>query len=227
MDVPLAVSIRSKILGAVLRHTRLRAGLFAQECAVALGCDVSQIEAYETGRIGIPFPQLEIWASLTGTPVSQLLSDDFAPNEVPIAPRDPRILQLRSKMLGVLLRQARVSAGKSLDDAAAVAGIEPSSLGACEEGKEGLSVAQLELVTAAYGVRLAELSGEALPGVPVSAASGSKAPALLEAAPCDLPEFVYRPESLRYLLFAEQISRLPAETLRRLGQALVETWREP
>ncbi|MGH2626616.1 MAG: helix-turn-helix domain-containing protein [Anaerolineales bacterium] len=60
---------------------------------------------------------------------------------------DPQTRALRTKLLGAMLREARVSAGKSLKEAARLAGIRPATLASFESGRKAISLPELELLS--------------------------------------------------------------------------------
>lgn len=53
---------------------------------------------------------------------------------------------LRAKMLGALMREARLNAGKSLKETAALIGIGSSTLSSYEHGRKSISLPELELL---------------------------------------------------------------------------------
>ncbi|MBI3362433.1 MAG: helix-turn-helix transcriptional regulator [Chloroflexi bacterium] len=59
---------------------------------------------------------------------------------------DKEALAVRAKILGVLLRDARLAAGKSLKDCATVLGGTPGAYGDCELGRKPLSLPELEIL---------------------------------------------------------------------------------
>ncbi|MEW6567498.1 MAG: helix-turn-helix transcriptional regulator [Chloroflexota bacterium] len=59
---------------------------------------------------------------------------------------DEQALALRAKMLGATLRMARLSAGRSLREAAACIGVSPSTLNSYETGSKSISLPELELL---------------------------------------------------------------------------------
>jgi len=65
---------------------------------------------------------------------------------------DPQSRALRMKMLGAMLREARLTSGKSLKEAARVAGIRPATLASYEAGRKAASLPELELL--AFRLRL-------------------------------------------------------------------------
>lgn len=59
---------------------------------------------------------------------------------------DPQTRVLRAKMLGALLREARLESGKSLKDTAQLIGTTPSTLSSYERGRKSISLPELELL---------------------------------------------------------------------------------
>jgi transcriptional regulator with XRE-family HTH domain len=59
---------------------------------------------------------------------------------------DRQALQLRTKMLGAVLRQARTAAGRTLKETAAMIGVSSAILASYERGSRGISLPELELL---------------------------------------------------------------------------------
>jgi transcriptional regulator with XRE-family HTH domain len=59
---------------------------------------------------------------------------------------DKQSIQLRTKMLGALLRKARLASGKSLKDAGGLIGVSGSVMSSYERGRRGISLPELELL---------------------------------------------------------------------------------
>ena len=62
--------------------------------------------------------------------------------------------QLRAKMVGAILREARVAAGLSLKDAAAAIGVTSGALSSYEFGRKAISLPELELLAYTYDFSL-------------------------------------------------------------------------
>jgi transcriptional regulator with XRE-family HTH domain len=67
---------------------------------------------------------------------------------------DQRALALRMKMLGAMVREARLAAGMSIRDSAEFLGISPSTFSSYEHGRKGISLPELEALAYAYRVPL-------------------------------------------------------------------------
>jgi transcriptional regulator with XRE-family HTH domain len=68
--------------------------------------------------------------------------------------------RLRGKMLGVLLLDARIAAGRSLEDCAGVARVEPEMIAAWEFGDAVPSLPQLEMLAYYLGVPVSHFWGQ-------------------------------------------------------------------
>lgn len=69
----------------------------------------------------------------------------------------PEAWTLRQKIIGVLLRQARLDAGKSLKECGQVLGLSSGALGSIERGKRAISLPELELLAYYLEIPLSHL----------------------------------------------------------------------
>jgi transcriptional regulator with XRE-family HTH domain len=77
----------------------------------------------------------------------------------------PQTIAIRDKIIGVLVRQARLEAGKSQRECAELMGCSPSTFSKYERGKKGLSLPQLEILAYFFEVPIqALLDAEYLEG---------------------------------------------------------------
>ncbi len=67
---------------------------------------------------------------------------------------------LRRKIIGVLIKQARLEAGKSLKETAMVLGCSPDRLSQCESGEKALSLPEVEMLARFFSVPLDDLLDE-------------------------------------------------------------------
>src|SRR3990172_993984 len=73
---------------------------------------------------------------------------------------DKKSLALRAKIIGVLLRDARLAAGKAPKDCGALLGISASAYAAFELGKKSLSLPELELLAYYLDIPLSHFWGD-------------------------------------------------------------------
>lgn len=221
MQAAPALAIRNKILGALLRHARLRAGRLPDEYARVFGRSEQDILRWESGEQPITLSELEVWAHLSGVPVSFFWNEHALPKRREVTEPVQPIMQIRRKMVGVLLRQSRLIAARSLEDVAQEIGVSPAFLEACEAGMEELPVAQLELAAQACGVPIAQFLDEDL-FAPSEEEQRMRDLHRLDELPPDLREFVLKPSNVLYLRIAKQISALSADTLREIAETLLD-----
>ena len=72
---------------------------------------------------------------------------------------NPRLLTIRAKKLGVLIRDARLTTGKSLEECAQAIGVSPDRFEAYEFGAEPVSLPELEILALTFHVPLEHFWG--------------------------------------------------------------------
>ncbi len=221
MEVMPAVAIRNKILGTLLRHARLRAGKSPEDFAAVLDCSVDEVLAWESGEKGITLPQLEVWAYMCSVPLHFFWDENALPPEREIEEPVEELLAIRRRMVGVLLHQSRLVAARSLEEVAEAIGVSPEFLEACEQGREELTVAQLELAAEACDVPVETFFAEHL--FPMSEEERRLHDMhRLDSLPEEVREFVLKPSNVLYLKIAMQLSVLSADTLREIAETLLD-----
>jgi transcriptional regulator with XRE-family HTH domain len=80
----------------------------------------------------------------------------------------PQAIAIRNKIIGILVKRARLRAGKSQRECAEFTGCSPSTFGQYEQGRKGLSLPQLEALAFLLDVPPASLWDDAHPGPPKS-----------------------------------------------------------
>jgi len=212
-------SERSKTIGALLRKARLNAGLDADVCGRALGLPTEQVLAYETGQVDLSLPQLEILSRLFGVPVTFFWSDQGAAVGVQSDLAPAVQLAIRRRMIGVLLRQARLAAGKRLSECAQILGVANEAIAGYEYGREDIPFSMLERLGEFLHVPLSYFADEELVS---DSDRDRRALQMLSELPPEVREFVLRPANVLYLRLAMLLSSLSTETLRQLGEGLLD-----
>jgi len=220
------LDIRSKIIGVLLRAARLKAGKTLKDCADLLGCSPHTISQYEYGRSGISLPELELLASFFDVPVSYFWEEESTISEESVAlPPAEKLIPLRQKMMGVLLRQARLEAGKTQRECAEALGVSTGTMSKYEYGKKGLPFPQLELLASLLAVPLSHFLDRELATSRVSIARSSGELLSIEDAWASLPpqveEFIRQPDSLPYLRMALALYELPQDPLKDLAETIL------
>jgi len=112
LDVEEYYRLQAKMLGVLIRDARLSAARTEAECARIMGISQPEYEAWEFGDTAPSLPQLEILAFYLGVPVSHFwgqntLRDEYAQDNR----AEAEYINLRTRMVGILLRQAREAVG--------------------------------------------------------------------------------------------------------------------
>jgi transcriptional regulator with XRE-family HTH domain len=223
MDAVQQISIRNKIIGILIKRTRLNAGKSQRVCADLLGCSPFTFGQYERGRRGLSLPQLEALAYLFDVPVENLLNDNQAP---PAGPREEslpmdQIMMLRRKMLAVQFRKCRQIAGLSQREIAGLVGCSARTISLYERGQRDIPLAELEIVARQCGQQLADFLDEQT--APLGQAEQERQIlAHLNELPPDVRDFVLKPSNALYLRVAMLLSAMKADSLRQIAETILD-----
>jgi transcriptional regulator with XRE-family HTH domain len=218
-----AALIQTKITGVALRNARTRAGKSLQACAEALSCAPEFISQAEEGEVELTLPQIEVLAYLLDTPLEYVLGEQPLPDEETqdvTLPFD-NVMTVRRKMIGVILRQARLELGHTLDDVAAVSGHTPEYLARAELGEEQITLTTLRALAEHLNISLEDfIQKDIIPLTPAERAARDLQH--LAHLPQEVREFVLKPINMPYLQVAMNLSHMPAEALRQIASGLLE-----
>lgn len=215
-----AMDIRSKMIGVLLRAARLRAAKTVKQCADWLGCSPHVFSQYEYGRRPISLPELELLARLFRVPVRHLWDDEVAALDLPSAKAPgQKILGLRHKETGVLLREARSRAGMTQKQCAEILGTSADTVSKYEHGSKAIPFTHLELLAQSLGVAVSDFRDREL-----EAEGGSELlppDEVWGSLPPEIKRFICDADNLPYLEMALRLSELPADSLRHLAEAML------
>lgn len=221
MQEPEAATIRSKILGVLLRNARVRAGMTIKDAAESTGFPTSAISDYEYGRRDISLPHLEVLAYTYRVPITYFWSDDPIPDDEDRDLPIEEAMELRRRIIGVLLRQARIEAGYSQKDLAKLLDCPSSRISSYEFGRTDIPLLELEKLADFLEVPLSYFLDQGL------TSSGDQMAGIdelehLAQLPEDVREFMLQPGNLLYVRVAMQLSSLSAEAIRKVAEGLLE-----
>ncbi len=220
---PIALKIRSKKLGVLIRDARLAAGKSMKECAEAIGVTPGRFSSFERGTKTPSLPELETLAYVLKVPLQhfwgrEVHSDDL--DEQVEAVDWPKAIALRQRIVGVLLRRARTEQNVSMKELAQVVGISTRRLKSYEMGEEPIPLPELELMASHLNLPLDHFRDT--DGVVGRWIVQQQAVQKFMELPADLQEFVVQPVNRPYLEMAYRLSELPVEKLRAMAEGLLE-----
>jgi transcriptional regulator with XRE-family HTH domain len=222
MDTRSQITIRTKKLGVLLRDARLASRKTLQECAEAVGVTKGIFKSYEEGRRSPSLPELEVLVYFLKLPINHFWGNEAISDDQPVtAPLDlPRLLLVRQRMIGALLRQVREKANKSVRELSQETGIPSSRLKAFELGERPIPVPDLEVLLGALDSRVDELFDQS--GPVGQWMSDQKAIHDFLKLPTDLRAFASQPVNIPYLELARKLSSMSTDRLRSVAEGLLD-----
>lgn len=221
-ELDTALDVRAKMLGVLLRDARQYAERTAKECAEAMGVTASIYNAYESGDQSPSLPELELLAYLLQVPLSHFWSATIlaekTDEQLPLP--TPDITELRDRMIGAKLRQARLDAKLTLKDFASQLDVTSGQLSAYEFGEKPLPLPELEVICSRLGLAVEDLLEPA--GVVGEWESAQRLFERFKQLPPDVREFITNPMNEQYLRLAQRLSQMPVDQLRSIATGLLD-----
>lgn len=216
------ITIREKKLGLLIRDARMAERRSIKECADAIGVKAGVFRAYEEGRRAPSLPELEALVFFLKIPISQFWGNETVSDApAPLTDEDiTRLIALRQRMIGALIRQERTNANMSIRNLSSETGISQPRLKAYELGERTVSVPELESILAAMGSRIEVFFDQ---NGPVGEwMSGQLAMQKFMNLPKELQDFVCQPVNRPYLELAMKLSSMPRDKLRSVAEGLLD-----
>lgn len=216
------ITIREKKLGLLIRDARMAERRSIKECADAIGVKAGVFRAYEEGRRAPSLPELEALVFFLKIPISQFWGNETVSDApAPLTYEDiTRLIALRQRMIGALIRQERTNANMSIRNLSAETGISQPRLKAYELGERTVSVPELESILAAMGSRIEVFFDQ---NGPVGEwMTGQLAMQKFMNLPKELQDFVCQPVNRPYLELAMKLSSMPRDKLRSVAEGLLD-----
>lgn len=219
---PIAISIRSKKLGVLIRDARLSHNKTVNDCAAAIGVSPEKFEDYELGEQSPSLPEVELLAYYLNMPfehfwgATALSEGEDAPNKI-----DPKqLVGLRHRMIGVQIRKTRSGANLTLENVADRAGITAEILEAYEMGEKPIPLPVLEALVVSLNVSIREYQDH-------HSQIGQwfiqqRAVKDFLDLPPEAQAFVCKPVNRPYLELAQRLSEMSVDRLRTVAEVLLE-----
>lgn len=213
-----ALSLRTKMLGAMVREARLTAGKSIRDSADLLGVSTSTFSSYEMGKKGISLPELEVLAYAYRVPI-ELFWDTS--RDSPLAGPSFNTRQgimLRQRILGAQLRKQRHDMELTIKDLSERLNFPASRISDYERGRRPIPLPELELMAESLDHELSdylELDG------PVGGwIREQQAYDAFTQLPQDIQEFIIEAGNEPYLRMAMNLGRLPLDDLHGVMRSM-------
>jgi transcriptional regulator with XRE-family HTH domain len=219
---PIAITIRSKKLGVLIRGARQSSGKSIEDCSAALNISGETFTAYEEGELSPSLPELETLAFYLQVPWEHFWGREalYERNPASSSIEFHRLLQLRQRMVGALIRKARLESDLTQAQLADQVGLTEEQLNAYELGLQPTPVPELEMIANVLNRPIKDFQDNRGPvGSWIRQQMALKN--FSELSP-DLQEFISRPVNRPYLELAQRMSEMSVDKLRAVAEVLLE-----
>lgn len=216
-----AIRIRSKIVGVLLRDARIAAGKSMKEVGAVIGVSSSTISSIEQGLNSPSLPELELLAFFLRVPITHFWSEEIVSGE-PHPTQNletEKLLGLRHRTVGAILRQARAEKNLSQKNLAERTGISTSRIRRYESGETPVPLPELEHLANSLGYSIEDFTDTS--GPVGEWIADQRAEQELGNLPRSLKEFIADPENRQYLELAQNLREISKEKLRTLAEGLI------
>jgi transcriptional regulator with XRE-family HTH domain len=222
MVIKSQITIRSKTLGLLIRDARTTARRSVTECAQAMGVKPGIFRAYEEGRRAPSLPELESLVYFLDLPMDHFWSKEIKSGKpAPHASLDlAKLLSVRQRKIGALLRQERMNASISIRNLANETGISGARIKAYELGERPMPLPELEALVKALGGRVESFFDRTGP-IGQWLMNEEAIRDFLEL-PLELRQFVAMPVNRPYLELAMKLSNMSRDKLRSVAEDLLD-----
>jgi transcriptional regulator with XRE-family HTH domain len=216
------ITIREKKLGLLIRDARTAERRSIKECADAIGIKPGLFRAYEEGRRAPSLPELETLVYYLKLPISQFWGNEIRSDVAsPVDLLDTaRLISLRQRMIGALLRQERNNVNMSIRQLSTETGITQARLKAYEMGERAIPVPELESILTVMGSRIETFFDQ---NGPVGQwMTSQRAMQKFLDLPDEMQNFVCQAVNRPYIELAMKLSSMSREKLRSVAEGLLD-----
>ena len=222
MDKKTQITIRSKKIGVLIRDARIAARRSVKECADAIGIKGGLFRSYEEGRKAPSLPELETLVYYLDLPIDHFWGSEIkSTTPLPIEYLDTsKLLAVRQRKIGALLRQERMNASISIRNLAVETGISGARIKAYELGERAIPLPELEILVSTLGGRIETFFDGSGP-IGQWMISREAIQHFLEL-PDELRNFASLPVNRPYLELAMKLSNMSKDKLRSVAEDLLD-----
>lgn len=207
------LELRNRILGAMIMQARTRRNFSRDDLSMATNLTIEEITDYELGLVPIPVTDLEDITHILQIDVFDWI-DSYAIPTRDINFKPFKIADLQAQKVTATVEEPDVHASQTVQT-------EKVEISTTPVPPQPAPVLESTPATAEKNVQKKESS--TLPGSPQQ--QGHE-PVELDLSDVNLPpelvDFISNPVNRQYLLLANNLSRMPADQLRRIAESLLE-----
>lgn len=213
--------LRAKMLGVLIRDARVAAARTLEDCARLLHVTTDVIEAWEFGDIAPDLPQLELLAYYLDVPVSHFWGQQTRESDPTQKVRaQTEYVQLRQRMIGALLRQAREERPLTLQEVAEATQISEATLTQYEAGEVPIPMHELSVLSNIVNKNMDYfLESSSYIGTLLQIREEWKRFVELDE---DIRRFVANPRHLAFIKIAMTFGNMPVEELRKAAEGMLD-----
>ncbi len=213
--------LRGKMVGVLLKDARTHAARTVEDCAQLLRVDPALVEAWEFGDAVPSLPQLELLAYYLDVPVSH-----FWGMETLSGTRRTRLdthqefINLRQRMIGALLRQAREELNLTEASLAEQTHLPVENIQQYELGDLPVPMHELSVLSSALNKNVSYfLESTSQIGELLAIRENWKH---FNDLPEDLRQFAANPINIGFIEIALMFSEMPIDKLKRIATSMLD-----
>jgi transcriptional regulator with XRE-family HTH domain len=210
---------RAVTLGELVRSARLKAGRSVEECSQALGEPAEVFASAEEGEAALSLPDLEALSMYLKVPMSY-----FWGSQEPEQNHEPDYavyVGLRTRIVGALLRQARIEHELSAEQLAGELGAGTELIEAYELGTKPIPYFDLEKLAAVLNLTM-EYFSEPVHGPLAQYELEREMQKRYSELPPEVKAFVAEPVNVTYLQTAMHLSEMDVDRLRHIAESILD-----
>jgi transcriptional regulator with XRE-family HTH domain len=213
-------SARSKKLGDLIKSARERAGRSPEECAEVINVSPDEYVKAEMGEFHISLPDLEALAIYLRIPMGYFWGTESLDDTLSRVDYD-NLIQLRHRVIGVLLRQLRLRERRTQKELAEAIDIDRGLIRQYETGRVSIPFLHLEQLGQQLGVSIEYFADGKLGPLGRHEAEQKMRKLFHQLSP-ELQEFLLNPVNVTYLDTAWRLSEMDVEKLRLIAENLLD-----
>lgn len=222
MDSKTQITIRTKKLGLLIRDARLASRRSVPECAQAVGIKSGLFRSYEEGRKSPSLPELETLVYFLDLPIEHFWGKEVRSESAPAYESLdlPKLLAVRQRKIGALLRQERMNTSISIRNLAQESGISGARIKAYELGERPIPLPELEVLLKTLGGRIESFFDRS--GPVGQWLMNEEAIQHFLDLPMEMRQFAALPVNRPYLELAMKLSSMSRDKLRSVAEDILD-----